>query len=234
MKFPKLKNAMLCRILTYVTVLGAFVVPAVAVISIKAIPVLAKGLFAFAMGACLLAYMFRNFTVLLSLDVILAGIHCYNTARKQFDISGRRSIRSIEKRVARFGKKCEAAPISPQPDVLRYRFHFPVTVYSKGIEKVVAVYHTDFLDKECYRAIFRSAQTNSKSLIGKKKAILLDKNQKSSPLNRVTVVFIFAARVESQFAATLYDTLCKQDGDGYEEAFLPCIIDVQNYICVFN
>ena len=52
-----------------------------------------------------------------------------------------------------------------------------MTVYSSGIERIVAAYEVDYLDRENYRDIFSSAKTNSKVLIGKKKARFLDSQQ---------------------------------------------------------
>lgn len=38
MNFPRLKNALLCRILVYVIVLGAFIAPIIIVVNLKFIP----------------------------------------------------------------------------------------------------------------------------------------------------------------------------------------------------
>ena len=38
MPFPRLKNALLCRILVYVVVIGAFAVPAVIVVKLPFVP----------------------------------------------------------------------------------------------------------------------------------------------------------------------------------------------------
>lgn len=234
MKYPKLKNALLCRILVYVIVLGGFILPIVICASIDIIPDVITAVVFFAMTIGLLVYIFKNFVLLMSMDMLLATLHCCNTARKQFDIDRKRISQKIEARISRFGKKYAPSLIKPAPDTLRYKFSTPITIYSSGIEKVVMTYHVGFLDAEAYRSIFRSADTNSKALIGKKKAIFLDKSQKESGLNRTTVTIIFASRVDDSFREVLYDTVCKRGGDGFNIAILPCVIDLEKEICVFD
>ncbi len=234
MGFPKLKNALLCRILPYITVLGGCILPLVILFSIEAIPMVIKAVVGFGLVFGLLFYMIKNFMVLMALDFYLASIHCHNTARKKFSIPDRISISKIEKKFLRYGMECAPTPAFPRPTALRYRFKSSMTVHSCGTELVVATYHTDFLDKEEYSAIFDSAIANSQSLIGKKKARFLDKSQKSAPLQRVTVIAIFANEVDCGFAEKLYREVCKEDGDGALVSVIPCIIDIKNRECVFN
>ena len=234
MKFPKLKNALLCRILVYVVILGTFIAPIVVVACIHAIPEVVKGFFGLTMGIALLVYVFRNLVTLWGMDVVLALTHCRNTTRIQFPLSKRHSIKSIEKRLSRYGKGYAPTPLYPQPLALRYKFNTPAKVFSRGIEKVVTVYRTPLLDNNTYGEIFRSANTNSKSLIGKKRALLISKYQRKQPLNRVTVIAILAEKVEPSFSKVMFQKVCQQDGDGNKIAIVPCIIDIQNHLCVFN
>ena len=54
MPFPRLKNALLCRILVYVVVIGAFAVPAVIVVKLPFVPDGIKALACIgAMAGCL-------------------------------------------------------------------------------------------------------------------------------------------------------------------------------------
>ncbi len=62
MDFPKLKNTLLCRILVYVLVIGAFAVPVIIVALIDAIPSSVKG--------CLLAAFITVFSFYLILDFL--------------------------------------------------------------------------------------------------------------------------------------------------------------------
>lgn len=109
-----------------------------------------------------------------------------------------------------------------------------MTVYSSGIERIVAAYEVDYLDREIYRDIFSSAKTNSKVLIGKKKARFLDSQQKKQPLHRVTVILILAHKVDPVLTEELYELVCKQCGDEMENCIVPCVADLQNHTCVFN
>jgi len=109
-----------------------------------------------------------------------------------------------------------------------------MTVYSRGIERVIAAYEVDLLDRDMYRDIFSSAKTNSKALTGRKKAIFLDKQQKKQSLHRVTVILILAHKVDPQMILNLYELVCKQCGDEHEDCIVPCVVDLAHHTCVFN
>lgn len=234
MKYPKLRQALLCRILTYVVVLGGFGVPIAAVCCMRFLPEPVRVAIVLALVVGLLVYLFKNLVVLMGLDMTLAMLHCNLTARTCYDLPRGRSLPVIQKSICRFGTACVPVPIQPQPLHLRYRLSSSATVYAKGIEKVVAVYETDYLDAEQYHTIFRSAKTNSSRLTGKKKPLFLDKAQKEAPLNRVTVTVIFAGKVDETLRQTLYKKVCQQSGDEWEDTILPCVIDLEKGQCVFN
>ena len=234
MKFPRIKNAMLCQIILMSAVIAGTFLPTIAFIML--IPTLELiGVILMVAWCALAVYLLiRYFPVIFAADVILDTIHCHNTAGKRFPLPYNYSRKKLQKAISKFGKGYEAEPNKPLPDEVRYKFSSPQTVYSSGIEKIVLSYSTDFLDKTGYTEIFRSAEGNVRALTGTKKALFLDKVQKSAPLNRVTVVFIFAKSIDESFRRVLYDTVCKKDGDGFEKSFLPCIIDEDAGFCIFN
>ncbi|MBO5852672.1 MAG: hypothetical protein J6Q74_02550 [Clostridia bacterium] len=234
MNFPRLKNALLCRILIYVVVLGGFIAPIIIVANLKFIPEAVKVIIGIGLAVGLLIYLIKNFVLLMAMDVGLAMLHCHNTARKCFVLPKSFSTQKIERRITRFGKEYEPAVISPRPTTIRYKSNTPITFYSSGIEKVIATYPVDFLDKNQYQLIVNSATANSQALKGKKKHRFLDKAQKSSPLNRVTVIVIYAKKVDEKLRNSLYDVVCKNGGDGFDTAVLPCVIDVEKQICTFD
>jgi len=234
MNFPKLKHALLCRILVYVVVVGGFTAPVVALACIKAVPTGIKGIFGFLMAIGLIVYIFKNFVLLMGMDIELAMLHCNNTARTQFKLPKHRRIKRIERRLSSFGRGYEPVVMTPVPSAVRYNCKSSMTVYSKGTERVVLTYHTDFLDGDGFIAIFRSAIGNSKALTGKKKPLVLDKSQRKAPLNRVTVAVIFTSRVDSEFRSRMYEAVCRHSGDGEESSLLLCVIDMENRICVFD
>ncbi|MGM9666048.1 MAG: hypothetical protein ACI3XX_05875 [Eubacteriales bacterium] len=234
MKYPKIKHALFCRILTYVVILGAAVIPIAIVASLKFIPSTVQVLVILACTCGLIFYLFTNLSVLMCLDIKLATMHCYNTARKYFSLPYGDVQKRAERKISRYGKKCSPLAITPTPENLRYKMKSPVTIYSSGLEKVVAAYHVDFLDKDIYKSILSSAKANSEALRGKKKPLLLSRSQKSSPLNRVTVVFIFAKSVDDMFSHELPNAVCKQSGEGFDESFMMCVIDMHKRICVFD
>ncbi|MBR7092586.1 MAG: hypothetical protein IKI50_05310 [Clostridia bacterium] len=234
MKFPKLKHALLCRILVYVVILGGFIAPMIIVANLKFVPEAAKVIVGIGLAVGLLIYLLKNFVLLMAMDVGLAMLHCHNTARKHFVLPKSFSEQKVERRITRFGKKYEPSAVSPRPETLRYKSNAPITIYASGIEKIIATYHIDFLDKNQYQLIVNSATANSKALKGKKKHHFLDKSQKSSPLNRVTVIVIYARQVDEKLRNSLFDVVCKNGGDGFDTAVLPCVVDLEKQICTFD
>lgn len=234
MKHPKIRNALLCRILIYIVVVGGFLFPIIPVCSMSFIPEGTKVLISFALIVALLIYMVKNFVTLMTMDTMLAFINYFRNARTQFDLPDNFSTKKIRDKISRFGKSCDMQPLYPQPDMLQYKFKTSWDIYSKGIEKVIATYQVERLDKELYSKIFNSAKRNSKALTGTKKPLFLDKEQKKSPLKRITVVFIFAQTIEEKFRSDMYDTLCKQNGNEIDDCYLPCVIDIERKLCFFN
>ncbi|MBO5324032.1 MAG: hypothetical protein J6A88_08050 [Oscillospiraceae bacterium] len=234
MKSPKLKNALLCRILVYVVVLGGFIAPIIIVANLKFVPEAIKVIVGMGLAVGLLVYLIKNFVLLMAMDVGLAMLHCHNTARKHFVLPKSFSEQKVEREFTRFGKEYEPSAISPRPETLRYKSNAPMTIYSSGIEKIIATYHIDFLDKNQYHLIINSATANSKALKGKKKHWFLDKSQKSSPLNRATVIVIYAKQVDEKLRNSLFDVVCKNGGDGFDTAILPCVMDLEKQICTFD
>lgn len=233
MRFPKLKYPRLCRILTYVVVLGAFIAPIPLIVALP-LPDLIKVPVVFALLIGLLIYMFKNFLLLMYMDTGLALLSCYRTARTVYCLPKGRTADVIRRSILRYGKGYEPKPGHLQPSALRYKHSNSMTVYTKGVERVVAAYEVDYLDKELYRLIFSSAKANSSALEGKKKSLLTDPSQRNAPLNRVTVVLILAHRVDPQLTPELYDLVCKRCDDEEKNCIIPCVVDLLQNTCVFN
>lgn len=234
MKYPKLKNALLCRILVYVVVLGGIITPIVVVASMSIIPVIIKVFTLIAVLVGALIIFFINIGMLFVMDMFLALLHCRNTARKRFVLPNHFSEQILERRLSLFGKKCEPVFHTPMMKTLRYKYKYPLTVYSSGIEIIISSYAIDYLDGNQYNLILNSASANSKALKGTKKPHFLDKAQKKAPLNRVTIIFIYANRIEEQLASQLFRKAQKQSGDGYEVSVLPCVVDLKTRTCTFD
>lgn len=234
MKYPKLKNALLCRILVYIVVLGGFIAPIIIVINLPFVPEPVKVLVGISLPIGLIVYLIKNFMVLMGMDMTLALLHCNNRGRKFFTLPKNFQVEKVEKRLSRFGKPYEPTGLSPRPHILQYKSEASMTIYAKGIEKVVATYHTDFLTKEQYQLFFRSGEANARALKGTKKHHFLDKEQKKSPLNCVTVIVIFAKRVEDGLNKNLLKIICQQAGDGHDTSILPCVVDLERGICTFD
>lgn len=233
MSFPKLKNPVLCRVLSYiVVVLGSFI-PSIIAFNLN-VPEEVKGVSILVSLIVLVVYIMKNFVVLMMLDMALATYACYKDARKQYILPPQATKDKIYHRILRYGTKCDATYKNPEPVALRYKFSSPVTIYNSGIERVIAVYETDFLDKGAYNSIISSAKRNSVALRSKKKARWLDKEQKKAPLNRVTVVVIFAQNVDLQLSNSLYSTVCGNCGNEEKDCVIPCIINLSDKNCVFN
>lgn len=234
MRFPKLKNALLCRILVYIVVLGSFIAPIIIAANLSFIPEEVRFIVCIGFAIGLLAYIVKNFILLMAMDISLATLHCHNRARKSFTLPKSFSVKSTEKKISGFGKETQPTAASPRPDLLRYKSSAPITVYSSGIEKIIAVYHTELLDKSGYDLILNSAAANTRSLKGKTRHRFLDNNQKKAPLNSVTVIIIFAKRVDENFACILADTVLKNGGDGFDTAVIPCVVNIEKHLCTFD
>ena len=234
MEFPKLKNALLCRILVYVVVLGGFIAPIIIVANLNFVPVAIKIITDVTLAIALLVYLIKNFALLMAMDISFATLHCNNTARKRFALPRLFDVKKVENRILKFGKPCSPIAISLKPHLLQYESNAPLTIYSSGIEKVIAVYYIDLLDKNQYHSIITSATANSNSLKGKKKHRFLDKSQKKSPLNRVTVIFIFAKQVDLDFRDNLFKAVCQNGGDGFDTAIIPCVVDLETQLATFD
>ena len=234
MNSPRLKNALLCRILVYVVVIGGFIAPIIVVANLNFIPEAIKIIVGIGLTIALLIYLIKNYVLLITMDITLATLHYRNTARKRFILPHSFSVQKIEKRISWFGQKSEPIAISPRPEKLQYKSNPPITIYSSGIEKVIVTYHVGILDKSQYLLIVNSAKANSNALKSKKNHRFLDKSQKTSPLNRATVIIIYAKQVEENFRNDLFDIVCKNGGDGFDTSVLPCVVDLEKHICTFD
>ena len=233
MNQPKLKYPRLCRLLTYIVVIGFWMLPIVIVFQFP-LHDLIKVIVIFASLIGLLVYLFKNIMILMMMDMMLAMLSCHRTARTCYHLPKNRTADAIRRSILRYGTECKPTAIKPTPAALRYTFGNPMTVYNSGIERIVAAYEVDCLDREIYRDIFSSAKTNSKALIGKKKARFLDSQQKKQPLHRVTVILILAHKIDAGLIDELYDLVCKQCGDEQENCLVPCVVDLEHHTCVFN
>ena len=233
MNQPKLKYPRLCRILTYIVVIGTGLLPTILFFNLP-VPDGLKVIVLLGSLIGLLIYLIRNFLVLMMMDMVLAMESCYRTARSKYHLPQHRSADAIRSSILRYGVSCDPSPIKPTPSALRYKFSSPMTVYSRGIEKVVVAYEIDLLTRDLYRDIFSSAKTNSRFLTGRKKARFLDKEQKKQPLHRVTVIVILAHKIDAPLVPELYELVCKQCGNEDEDCLVPCVIDLENHTCVFN
>lgn len=233
MNYPKLKNPILCRILVYIVVIGAFFIPSILVAVLPFISDAVKVVVFMVSCIGFIYYVIKNIAVLMAVDVTLAQLNCYNKARKRFILPKTFSVEAANRRISKFGKQYEPTAISPKPEMLRYKSKASAMVYSRGIERVIATYSINFLDKTAYRSIVNSAKVNSDALKGRKKRHT-DKSNKNAPWNRATVVLIYAKSVDEKFAVELHKTVCKNGGDGFDTAFLPCVIDSEKGICTFD
>ena len=93
------------------------------------------------------AYLIKNFDSLMTIEIALELLHCHNQARKYFVLPKFFSLENIETKISSFGIKCEPSTLSPPPSILQYKAKAPLTSDSRGNERIIAVYHTDYLNK---------------------------------------------------------------------------------------
>lgn len=228
MKYPRL-----CRVMTYVVVIGGGVLPMVLAFLIP-LPDLVRVAVMLGSLVGLLVYLARNFMILMTMDMGLAVLSCQRTARTKYFLPAGRGVEEIRRSILSYGTACEPTALRPQPSALQYQFSPSWTIYARGIERVVAAYEIDVLDMDRFRAIVSSAKANSKALMGKKKQRFLDSAQKKAPLHRVTVAVILAHRVDPRVQERLHKLVCEGIGDEHEDCVLPCVVDLSQGSCVFD
>ena len=238
MHIPKLRNPGLCRVMLYMIVIliPVAVIAAVFAVSglIEGFPDIAAALIVVAALVIWLIWLIRNAGFLLSVDIILAGLAADKAARERFVLTDAFSAAGAERRLSRFGRQGEPVRCATPPEILRFRSRASLTIYSYAVEKTVAVYHTDYLDRELYRSIVSSARTCSDSLSGKKKYPVIDGKRKKAPLNRSTVIVIFAKNTDVRLSGELPGLVSRNGGDGENSSFLPCVVDLGGRRCIFD
>ena len=225
---------MLCRILTYLVVICPPLLFTILVPNLSFLGTTIQVLLILGTWVAVLFYILKNFPILMGLDMMLGQAHCRNTARKRFALPKAFSVERAKRRLLRFGKSCTPTALMPKPQILQYQSKASWMIYSSGTEKVIVAYSVECLDKALYLSIVRSANANSKALLGKKKHFYLDKSQYENPLHRVTVIVLFANRVAPEFVDELSEIVCKQNGDGFDEAILPCVVDLETRFVTFD
>ena len=235
MNFPRLKNALLCRILVYVVVLGGFIAPIIIVANLNFVPETLKIIVGIIFALGLLVYLIVNLPILMTMDILFATIRCYNNARKTFALPKSFLIEKSENRISRFGKQCEQSAIYPRPQTLVYSNNFPISCIDRPIEKTIITYSTDYLDMNEYQAIINSAKTNSKTLACKNRTLFLKYLPKKSDIKKITVIIIYAKSVSEDLRARLFDFVCKSNGgDEFDNAIIPCVVDLEKQRCTFD
>ena len=191
-------------------------------------------------GICLILLFVSVFLLIkfsssaISSELVLKIIETNNKKRTKFDFPKNLSKDKIEKTIRRIGIKCEPTTAFPQPEILQYQFKMPVSAHAKGLETIISTYSIGCLTNEELKNIIKSVKSNSKNLKGKKKAFYLDAQQKKSPLKRTDIVLIFADSVDATLENHLFNLICKEDTDGFNESIIPCVFNFENKNIVFN
>ena len=236
MRYPRIKRAALCRAIIIAKFLLISFIPVIIACLFKTdnsllnAVIILSGLLP---GIFVIVYLIKNYSFLMTSDALLSLIRNTLRARKKYISAEGFSEEKILSRAERFGRPCNPAVISPRPETLRCRSDASMTVWSGGIEKIIAVYRTDRLDKDCYSGIISSAKANSKALKGKKRRFQ-DSNRKSMDPDRVAVVIILAKTVDLEFGEGLWDRVVKDSADGRDGCLVPCVVDLAGRSCVFD
>lgn len=223
MNIFKIKNAKFCKFLIALFIMLVTVFPFL---------VLTFGFLALEarLAACLVLLILcvfvlvKFFKTAFTSELILKIIDANNKMRTKFELPENVTKEKIEKKILRFGKGIEPTPVFPQPELLRYHFKAPVTGNAKGIETIISTYSIPNLTNSDFKNIIKSAKSNSRNLKGKKKA----------PLKRTDIIIIFANSVDATFEKHLFDVICKEDADGFDESIIPCVFNFSNNTIVFN
>lgn len=233
MEIFKIKNAKFCSFIIGLILLLITIFPFVVLV----LNFLEMGV---RVGICLILLFVSVFLLIkfsssaISSELVLKIIEANNKKRTKFDFPKNLSKDKIEKTIRRIGIKCEPTTVFPQPEILQYQFKMPVSAHAKGLETIISTYSIGCLTNEELKNIIKSVKSNSKNLKGKKKALYLDAQQKKSPLKRTNIVVVFADSVDATLENHLFNLICKEDTDGFNESIIPCVFNFENKNIVFN
>lgn len=233
-KFPKLKNPVLCKIILYapaflwmpiLLLIAVFEEELEAVLPGFAIVILMLVLMIFA-----LVYLFHNPFMFLGMDVSLEGIRLHLKDRKFFQTDKNGSTRTeeekiISRRMSRLGYTCEPNKASPAPLLIKFYSHYSWTVFYARIEKICLLYSVAHLDAELYRRIMTSASSNIIPLHGNKDGMrFIDKQKKKAPIASAAAVIILADSIDEKIPS-----MVRRDLGSYSESIiLPCVADISS------
>lgn len=188
------------------------------------------------LGLLVLAWIIGHFGQLLSVEMVLMAMCAYDKARRSYPsaAAGKEWEDQILRRANRIGKAVTPAPLAPAPDLLIYRSAPSMTVLQRSIEKLILLYRTDLLDREELGRILQSARENVRVYAGSTHHRFLDKEQKAASPAVCAAVLILAQAVEDDLREELFACLSKENGDGYDTAVLPCVIDLARGIAVLD
>lgn len=234
MKFPKLKNPILCKLVFLIGPLVAMAGISVAIICLAPVEELIKALIIVAMVVLYIVFLFANFGRILQMEMLLDLYRYHTKARKWFALPQDFDANVIEAKISLFGQACEPAKDHVELDMLQYKSWGSATVFYSSHERIVLTYCVDNLDEKTFRQIANSAKANSNALKGTKKHTVTDSRQLHAPMMRVTVPIIFAQRVDSAFKDKLLDAICTQVGDGSDDATLICVVNMDDRTCTFD
>lgn len=233
MNIFKIKNARFCLVLGSILILLISVFPFV-FLAIPGFNDVFKIIGFLVLSVLSLYLLIKSLPVLLLAQMVLTTIDCENKARTKFELPEKLKIKDLEKRISKYGKSYEPVTVFPQPEILKYKFKNPVSIYSKGIETIVSTYTTEILTEDTYKSIIKSANINTKNLSGKKKALFLDSQRKKSPLKRTNIIFVFANDVDESIEKRLFEILSNTDKDGFDNSILPCVVNFKKSEIIFN
>ena len=226
MKYPKLKQTVLCQVLLYLPSLSFFLW--IAALSLipgtwkDCVPVTLGGFFLFGGGS--LWYLFHNFALLFSSDMLFSMIRQWKKDRAEYRTfrngGDRPQIRkTILRRCARWGK-CFEMPTNPTSAVdIYYRNGYSWTIFWSAIEKRVAVCTTDILSVEQYRLLTGQAR-RMLSAVPHGKPRFKTKRERNAPRAQANVILILADTVDDEVKALARKPLAKTE----EFCILPCVI----------
>ena len=233
-RFPKLKNPTLCKIILYAPAFLAFpllilmatfeeilnsFLPDVAIIFLLIAPILFS-----------LVYLLHNPFMFLCMDVNLEGIRLHLKDRKFFQTAKNGSTRaeaekSISRRMSRLGYTCAPNKASPAPLLIKFYSHYSWTVFYARIEKICLLYSVEHLDVALYNRIISSASSNISPLHGDKSQMrFIDKQKKKAQIASAAAVIILADSTDEKIPSMVRRNIGSYD----ESVILPCVADMSS------
>lgn len=225
MKFPKLKNTVVCQALLYFPAFSfSLWIIAAAMIPEGWVGQVIRVLVFILLGAFSVWYLLYNMFFLIASDVVFYGIRQWKLDRSEYRTRrngiGRNVIeRTLRRRCARWGKRFRSKTRKATKAEVYYRHGISWVSWWSAIEKKVVICTAETLTKETYDRLL--AQVNwMLAIVPDGKIRFKSKSEKKAPRARASVILFLADTVDEEVKRLVREPVAFNETG----CILPCAI----------